>query len=169
MSRANLTPFFCDDPEMAAIFDRKLRARSKDTPGGCRIWVGYCPTKEGYGAFKYRRRRYLTHRAAWIVAHGAIPDGLLVLHSCDTPGCINAEHLFLGDDATNCHDRDRKGRQRSPRGAAHWSAKFSEAQVREFRRRRGAGEKVTALAEEAGISQGHMSNILTRRQWASVK
>ena len=43
-------------------------------------------------------------------AHGPIPDGLLVLHSCDNPSCVNPDHLRVGTQAENIQDRDAKGR-----------------------------------------------------------
>lgn len=54
----------------------------------------------------------LAHRIAWEMTHGTIPMGLYVLHRCDTPACVNPEHLFLGDQTVNMQDAKRKGRTR---------------------------------------------------------
>ena len=35
----------------------------------------------------------LAHRVAYAEAHGAIPEGFDVHHSCETPLCVNPEHL----------------------------------------------------------------------------
>lgn len=51
-----------------------------------------------------------THRAAWIVTHGPIPDGLQVLHRCDNPPCCNPAHLFLGTQLDNVSDMNAKRR-----------------------------------------------------------
>jgi hypothetical protein len=79
--------------------------------GPCWLWTGP-HDRRGYG-FLYvgSRRRYRTHRVAYALAVGPIPDGLGVLHHCDTPPCCNPAHLFLGTDADNVADRDAKGRQ----------------------------------------------------------
>lgn len=76
---------------------------------GCKLWFG-ASVPAGYGVMYYEGRQQYTHRVAWQLTHGAIPPGLLVLHECDTPACINAKHLFLGTDADNMADKMRKGR-----------------------------------------------------------
>ena len=43
------------------------------------------------------------------MTYGEIPDGLLVLHSCDNPICVNPYHLRLGTVIENMKDRDRNG------------------------------------------------------------
>ena len=50
------------------------------------------------------------HRASWILYRGPIPDGFNVLHSCDNGRCVKPDHLFLGTQADNVHDAERKGR-----------------------------------------------------------
>lgn len=53
-----------------------------------------------------------THRAAWIVTNGPIPDDAHVLHRCDNPPCCNPAHLFLGTPLSNVADMIEKGRAR---------------------------------------------------------
>jgi hypothetical protein len=78
---------------------------------GCWLWLG-STGRGGYGRIRVGGNRTArTHRLAWELNRGPIPDGLHVLHKCDTPCCINPDHLFLGTPLDNAHDRDRKGRQ----------------------------------------------------------
>lgn len=79
------------------------------TECGCQIWTGAVGEK-GYGHFTKNRKHFAAHRASWMQAHGPISDGLWVLHRCDTPPCINPNHLFLGTAADNTADMIRKGR-----------------------------------------------------------
>jgi hypothetical protein len=65
----------------------------------------------GYGSFRFHGRAQQAHRVAWQLTHGAIPPGFDVLHRCDTPGCVNPGHLFLGTHADNMADKVAKGRQ----------------------------------------------------------
>lgn len=52
-------------------------------------------------------------RAVWTRQHGPIPPGMVVMHSCDNPRCINLAHLTLGTQSDNQKDAARKGRHSS--------------------------------------------------------
>lgn len=86
-------------------FTRKLVA----LPSGCIEWVG-CLDRGGYGYIGRDSKKISTHRLAWEIANGPIPDGLYVCHSCDNPKCCNVDHLWLGTNAENQADSRAKGR-----------------------------------------------------------
>lgn len=91
--------------------------------GGCLVWSGLRNDK-GYGLIQDRSRGKLlkAHRVAWELANGPIPAGLMVLHRCDHPWCVDVAHLFLGTAADNSADMVAKGRQ--ARGAKLSAARF---------------------------------------------
>jgi len=66
----------------------------------------------GYGIIKRNRITYRAHRYVYSNNVGEIPKGLLVLHKCDNPACINPNHLFLGTHKDNHDDMVKKGRHR---------------------------------------------------------
>lgn len=64
----------------------------------------------GYARKWYRGRQQLAHRVAYQERFGEVPPGLVVMHTCDNPGCINTDHLVLGTQADNMTDKASKGR-----------------------------------------------------------
>lgn len=77
--------------------------------GECWIWQRNT-LRGGYGQTCLHRKMMCSHRASYAAFVDAIPDGLCVCHKCDTPGCCNPEHLFIGTYLDNNLDRKNKGR-----------------------------------------------------------
>lgn len=75
----------------------------------CWLWIGKSVVN-GYGYVSYQGKPQLAHRVSYMLTHGSIPDGLNILHSCDTPRCVFPGHLFLGTQAENLLDARKKGR-----------------------------------------------------------
>lgn len=100
-----------------------LRARIEkhsmpEPNSGCWIWLGgVTDAKRGqHRAKTYFNGSYTSAaRVAWTMEYGPIPAGLLVLHKCDTPLCVNPAHLFLGTHKDNAADAKAKGRLASQR------------------------------------------------------
>lgn len=88
----------------------KIRTYSLDT-GSCWEWQK-SKNPCGYGQLKYRGILERAHRISWIVFKGSIPEGMSVLHTCDNPGCVNPNHLWLGTQGDNMKDMHNKGRHR---------------------------------------------------------
>ena len=133
---------------------------------GCFLWTG-TTTGGGYGRVRRGKRTHYAHRVAYELFVGPIPGGMNVLHRCDTPACVNPDHLFLGTPADRVRNRDEKGRAAA--GEQHFRARLTEDDVRTIRARAAAGETQRPLAREYGVDQATISNIVTRKSWKHVQ
>jgi hypothetical protein len=94
----------------------------------CWLWLGG-RDKDGYGIIRFSgNRRVKAHRAAYEMSKGPIPKGMMVCHSCDNPGCVRPDHLFLGTALINKEDCVSKGRHVHG-NAVYWKAKLREMDV----------------------------------------
>lgn len=77
---------------------------------GCWIWKGGVG-KDGYGKLKRNGKTIRAHRFFFELHKHLILPGQVVCHTCDTPLCVNPEHLFAGTQLDNERDKDAKGRR----------------------------------------------------------
>ena len=92
--------------------EERIMERVTRSADGCWLWTGH-KTEHGYGVIRVggrAGRNYLVHRFLDEIRNGAIPTGICILHSCDTPACVRPDHLFRGTQLENVRDMDAKGR-----------------------------------------------------------
>ena len=68
---------------------------------------------KGYGKFTFQYQYWRSHRFAWYITNGDIPEGMHVLHNCDNVKCCNPNHLRLGTNSENAKDRKDRNRYMS--------------------------------------------------------
>lgn len=90
-------------------FSERWGDRVLENENGCLLWQD-STNDGGYGTVTFGGKSWYAHRLSWVLFVGSIPAGLWVLHKCDTPPCVNPEHLFLGDAGVNTRDCWEKGR-----------------------------------------------------------
>lgn len=95
-------------------------------------------------------------------------DRQCVCHRCDNPPCCNPAHLFLGTQADNVQDMDRKGRRVAVRGADAAHAKLTEIDVKNIRWLRQVGMRPVDIAAMYPVAPATVANIVAGRKWAHV-
>lgn len=82
-----------------------------EVTASCWLWTG-ASSQKGYGLLgpQYPERR--AHRYSYAYFTGSIPEGYMVLHTCDNPRCVKPTHLKLGTAQDNTNDMVRKGRSK---------------------------------------------------------
>lgn len=141
-----------------------------DDLGDCWGWAG--ANRGGYGCLKINRVLIDVHVFSWRLANGgiAVPDGRVVMHSCDVRDCVNPSHLSLGTKQDNYDDMIAKGRRIFARGERCPHAILSEALVREIRRLYVPGKFGSVkIARRLGVTKKSVDNVLFFGGWSHVQ
>lgn len=153
--------------------EQRLREGIAVDENGCWMWQR-STTTAGYGQiFVLGRNNVYTHRLAYELFVGEIPEGLEVMHECDVnhPGkeyrrCCNPEHLRVGTHHDNVADMIAKGRHVPIvplYGEAHPGTTLTDAQVAEVRALRVRGVPQRKVAARFGVSQSTVWRLAHRR------
>lgn len=165
---------------MSAIRTKFLSKISKSDETGCWMWSAG-KTGQGYGAFSIDGKNRPAHRVSYELFKGPIPEGLFVCHDCDTPACVNPDHLFLGTHQDNMDDRSKKGRTPAlpdthsnvewnlkrvlnmPKGSENHATRYSDEQVLEIHRLRATGLGPKPISESLGVKEMFVQDVIYGR------
>lgn len=144
----------------------------KTTTKDCWNWTG-AKKPSGYGNVRINKKYYSSHRVAFELSTGPIPEEMLVCHICDNPSCCNPAHLMLGTIKSNSMDMLIKNRQKKPesaaRGTQNGNSKLDDTKVTEIRAKYLNKEaNQYQLAEQYGITQSAVGALLRRKTWRHV-
>jgi hypothetical protein len=97
-------PKICDLPLT------RLIANCKEDENGCLVWQG-AVNPNGYGSITLiDKQPWRTHRLAYYLTYGDIPEGLIIGHKCDVRTCCNPEHLEAITHNENMRQMVERGR-----------------------------------------------------------
>jgi hypothetical protein len=133
-------------------------------PLGCWTWKGFGTSRRHPTIALTPNKFMYAARFAYLLCYGAIPDGLLILHTCDNFMCVNPDHLYPGTHTDN--ERDKLTRNRTLRGEKNTNSKLTENDVRDIRKLREAGMLLTEIAHKYNINITTVSTIAHRKTWA---
>lgn len=127
----------------------------------CWPWTGY--VEDGYGRFHWRGKMVGSHELALTFTTGERRHSSLdTCHRCGNPVCCNPSHLRFDTRASNVADSLAHGTHRAGPG------KLTEADVVTIRNRRAMGAQQQTLADQYGVSNGLISQIVRGLRWSKV-
>jgi hypothetical protein len=129
-----------------------------------------CWPHTGTGLINWDGVQTSKRRVAWIVSHGKIRKGLMVLAKCGSVACCNPKHLFIGD--AKARGALTVARGHSTAGARSTHAKLTTEQVQYIRdhyrktsARHGNGSEI---ARHLGISPSTVHHIGRGETWRNA-
>lgn len=146
--------------------DERIRESGWDvTESGCWEWRGPRNNK-GYMHLGFDGKIVGVHRLAYETWVGPIPEGHVVMHSCDNRSCINPDHLRTGTQRENLEDMTAKGHRAV--GERNGMAKLTAELVRKMRAEFSTGETAAAIARRYGVGETAAWNVVHNNTWKEV-
>jgi len=143
-------------------------------PTECEIWPG-AKNPRGYG---WRRSSFTgkattAHRCIMEEHLGrALVKGEVVAHSCDTPSCVNVEHLRVATQSENILEAYTKGRAKPTTKYTNdigYRSPLKPQDVLDIRAARETGETHRSIAERYPVKEGAIQAICSGRNLSHIK
>jgi hypothetical protein len=139
----------------------RFHKKYKLDDSGCWIWTA--GTRANSKGVLYPRHHVDgkkttgAHRFSFEIYHGQIPPSMYVCHKCDTPLCVNPDHLFIGTHKDNMKDMVNKNRSFTGRGEnKKGKAKLTDKQADEIRKIKMSQTKIAAMYKVSQTTIGRI-------------
>jgi len=140
---------------MISIEDRFFKYVLKTSD--CWLWIGVKDTS-GYGKFSIKKKRVGSHRFSYELAtKQPIPKGMVIMHTCDNPSCVNPKHLRIGTFSENAVDMVIKNRSRI--------CYLTAEQVKEIK---ASNLSIKELSLKYDVSTSCIRDIKKKRTWKHI-
>lgn len=137
----------------------------------CWLWQGRLVGK-GYGSIGLGgagAKQKLVHRLSYEIHKGQIPEGMVVMHKCDNPRCVNPDHLEAGTQSQNIKDAFARGRKinlpSGLKGEDHGASKLTSDQVLSIR---ASSLSLNELSALYGVSRSAIERVRYRKTWRHI-
>jgi hypothetical protein len=130
---------------------------------GCWLWTGRTD-RCGYGIYNINNFCHKAHRYAYEQISKEKIGKKIAMHTCDTPKCVNPNHIMLGTHQDNQKDKFQKNRQ--AKGQKIHTAKLTDNDIFQLRQRY-KNEKITylQLAKEFGVCRDTIQKAIRGIYW----
>lgn len=140
--------------------------------GDCWFWTGTINSANGYGYISWNARnksrsQIRAHRVVYELLVGPIPEGLILMHSCDVRKCVNPAHLTPRSQEENDADRVEKGRQAKGTSLTRYPH-MTDDLVRALKVDLRGGMKVRAAMEKYNVGKGFVKSIKYETSWKHI-
>jgi len=153
-----------------SLHERLTEKTEVDAETECWNWIG-CLTESGYGQIHCLGKTHRAHRVSYMVHLGPIPEGAVILHSCDNRRCINPDHLTAGTQSDNMRDALKKGRLKVPparKGQEHPNSFVTDRDVVRLRKEYQKGRKLSSIHKEVGLALSTVKRMLWGRTYSHL-
>ena len=137
----------------------------KEDENGCWICTSHVEGYQGYPLLKRNKKRYTAHRWVYMQEHDIshLSYDIKIRHTCDTPMCVNPNHLLAGSAQDNMNDKVKRNRQRNSCGIDNPYSKLTNKQVLEIRCDNTKTQR--ELGKLYNVSQSLISLIKLKKHW----
>jgi hypothetical protein len=135
----------------------EARAINEWTDDDCWLSDRHGNSTNGYPSISHNGIRRPQHVLAWEM-HNAepVPEGMVVMHSCDNSYCFNPNHLSIGTYQDNTDDAMAKGRHGMP------SYALTDDDISDIHQLRAEGWSALELQKLYNVSQSTFHRALHR-------
>lgn len=144
-------------------------------------WQWLLSSWDGYGVFCIGGKTLRSHIVSWEISNMKCAKPLQVHHICNNSLCVNPRHLTIGTHQQNMDWMKKSGRaasgernasrlrpERVCKGEKCHASKLNPDKVREIRKLRESGERLSSLSKIFGVRECVISEIVRYKAWKHV-
>jgi hypothetical protein len=154
-------------PKLGVTFWDRVNQYVQISSTGCHLFNGHLD-ECGYGRITKDGKLVRVHREMWKQHNPNKEITGVIMHTCDTPNCVNPAHLVHGTQAENIADMVAKGRRVTVKGSAQKDAKLIESDIPVIRTLLASGVSGYRISKQFKVSEQTIRFIKQGKTWKHV-